>query len=35
MRSLGKELHDGDVILTNHPAAGGNRERNIKKNLFI
>jgi 5-oxoprolinase (ATP-hydrolysing) len=24
MRSIGNELHDGDVILTNHPAAGGN-----------
>jgi 5-oxoprolinase (ATP-hydrolysing) len=23
MRSIGNELHDGDVILTNHPAAGG------------
>jgi N-methylhydantoinase B/oxoprolinase/acetone carboxylase alpha subunit len=31
MRSLGNELHDGDVILTNHPAAGGNR----KKREFI
>ncbi len=24
MRSIGKDLRDGDVILTNHPAAGGN-----------
>jgi N-methylhydantoinase B/oxoprolinase/acetone carboxylase alpha subunit len=27
MRSLGKELRDGDVILTNHPAAGGKKEK--------
>jgi len=27
MRSLGKELRDGDVILTNHPAAGGKNEK--------
>ena len=26
MRSIGKELRDGDVILTNHPAAGGNEK---------
>lgn len=24
MRAIGHELRDGDVILTNHPAAGGN-----------
>jgi N-methylhydantoinase B/oxoprolinase/acetone carboxylase alpha subunit len=23
MRALGSNIHDGDVILTNHPAAGG------------
>jgi hypothetical protein len=31
MRSIGKDLHDGDVILTNHLAAGVNE----KKKEFI
>lgn len=26
MRTVGKDLRDGDVILTNHPAAGGNKK---------
>lgn len=25
MRAIGNELRDGDVILTNHPAAGGKK----------
>ena len=27
MRALGSDLKDGDVILTNHPAAGGKLQR--------
>jgi N-methylhydantoinase B/oxoprolinase/acetone carboxylase alpha subunit len=34
MRSIGKELRDGDVILTNHPAAGGKQEERIFVNYI-
>jgi hypothetical protein len=35
MRSIGKELRDGDVILTNHPAAGGNGEKKRSFAFYI
>jgi hypothetical protein len=33
MRSIGNDLHDGDVILTNHPAAGGNLKKREREEI--
>lgn len=35
MRTIGNDLRDGDVILTNHPAAGGNTIEHNSLNDFI